>query len=135
MIFIAEVAAAVVALAYSSFVSSPTSPLPLYFPTSGPHDIPAPLPLPQLLLFTTFFLCLSILPAALRCSLSPPSPPRPTLWIFLSPCKFSVLAAAIIELLALCPPHYIQLLNDCGIDSPGAVCAVSHFEQFITWEY
>lgn len=123
VIFIAEVAAGVVALAYSSFVSSSTSPLPFSF-HSPPHHTGIPSCSPS----TPF-------PLSLNASLRSPSPSHllvPLLWI-LSPCKFSIITAAIIELPALCPPHYIRLLNDSGI-AWGRV-AVSNFEQFIILEY
>ncbi len=114
IIFIAEVGAGVVALAYSSFVSSPLHPFLVLFIhclITPPHTIP--LSLPPLLLFTPF--PLSLISSGPSQSFSVTlSPPRPTLWI-LSPCKFSIIATAIIELLALCPPHYIWLLNDSGI--------------------
>lgn len=93
VVFIAEVAAGLVVLAYSSLVSSSTSPPPLSSP-------PSPTALHSI------FFCLLMLPVTL-------SPSRPTFWI-LSPCKFSITAAAIIELRALCSPHYIRLLNDSG---------------------
>ncbi len=113
IIFIAEVAAGIVALAYSSFVSSPLHLFLLLFihclitPPFFSHPSSTPP-------FHSLFFCL-LMPLVPPClPLSHLSPPRPTLWI-LSPCKFSIIAAAIIELLALCPPHYIRLLNDSGI--------------------
>lgn len=81
IIFVAEVAAAVVALAYSSFVSSSSS-------SSS-----------SLLLPASSLFCPLLLPH-LATTLST-----------LSPCKFVITAANIIEL----PPHFIQLLNDSGM--------------------
>lgn len=111
VIFISEVAAGVVVLAYSSFVSSPTSPLPLSFHSLPHHTLPSLLPSPFLFLYSLSFV--SWLVSSLSVSLRHPLTSSSTLCI-LSPCKFSITAVAIIELLALCPPHYIRLLNDSG---------------------
>lgn len=76
-----------------------TSP-PFYDPSFSSSSLPS--------------LCLLIRLVPLGHPVSPAQPIAPLCGFYLH-VKFSIIGAAIIELRALCPPHYIRLLNDSGI--------------------